>query len=206
MSQTNLIPPLRIERRILLLRGEKVILDSDLAELYGVPTKVLNQAVKRGIERFPEDFMFRLSAEESKLILRSQIVTSSGQKSGNTGQKPLNLRSQIVTTSGEYGGRRYRPYAFTEQGVAMLSSVLGSPRAVQVNIAIMRAFVQLRQMLSTHADLALKLAALEKNYDAQFRAVFDAIRELMDDTKPKRRRREIGFHTALAPARRTTRK
>ena len=192
----NLIPAQRIERRILLLRGEKVMLDSDLAELYGVPTKVLNQAVKRSVERFPEDFMFRLSVAESKLILRSQIVTSSGENTEKHVQKPRNLRSQIVTSSGEYGGRRYRPRAFTEQGVAMLSSVLRSERAVQVNIAIMRAFVQLRQILSTHADLARKLRALEGKYDAQFRAVFDAIRELMDDAKPVKRG-VMGFHTLM---------
>lgn len=168
-----LISAARIERRILLLRGEKVMLDSDLAELYGVETKALNQAIQRNLERFPGDFMFQLSAEESPMILRSQIVTSNGGR----------------------GGRRYRPYVFTEQGVAMLSSVLSSPRAVQVNIVIMRMFVQLRQMLATHADLAQKLAAVERKFDKQFRGVFDAIRELMNEKKmPKR---EIGFHAAV---------
>jgi len=143
------------------------MLDSDLAALYGVETKVLVQAVKRNIERFPEDFMFRLNKKEF-VILRSQIVTSS-----------------------DWGGRRYAPYAFTEQGVAMLSSVLHSQRAIQVNIEIMRAFIRLRQMLASHAELARKLDELEKKYDAQFKEVFEAIRQLMTPPEPKRR--PIGF-------------
>ena len=206
MSETSLIPAERIERRILLLRGQKVMLDFDLAELYEVPAKVLNQSVKRNVERFPEDFMFQLSREETLLVMRSQIVTSSDANPSKSTGAPTPMWSQTVTASTKKRRLSHPPYAFTEQGVAMLSSVLRSPRAVLVNIAIMRAFVQLRQMLTTNADLARKLAALEKNYDAQFRVVFDAIRELMDDTKPKQRRREIGFHTALAPARRTTRR
>lgn len=198
MSESNLIPAARIERRILLLRGQKVMLDFHLAELYDVPAKVLNQSVKRNVERFPADFMFQLSKEEALFVMRSQIVTSRLKSD----DKPLNskkiLRSQIVTSKPGpgSGGRRYLPFAFTEQGVAMLSSVLRSPRAVQVNIAIMRTFVQLRQMLATHADLARKLAALEAKYDAQFKVVFDAIRELMDDSKPVKRG-EMGFHTAI---------
>jgi len=151
-----------------LIRGERVILDADLATLYDVATKVLLQAVKRQIERFPPDFMFQLTKEEFD-ILRSQFVTSS-----------------------QWGGRRYPPFAFTEQGVAMLSSVLNSPRAIAVNIEIMRAFIMLRRMLASHADLARKLEALEKKYDAQFKVVFDAIRKLMASPEPKRRR--IGFH------------
>jgi hypothetical protein len=194
MSNAHLIPAERIERRILLLRGEKVMLDFDLAELYGVATKTLNQAVKRNLERFPADFMFPLSEEEALLIMRSQIVTSSGVSASKSTEPPPLLRSQIVTSSQKKRRSSHRPYAFTEQGVAMLSSVLRSPRAVQVNIAIMRTFVQLRQMLATHADLARKLAALEAKYDAQFKVVFDAIRELMREEKPSRR--EIGFHTA----------
>ena len=166
-SSQSLIPVERIERAILLIRGQKVMLDSDLADLYGVETKVLVQAVKRNLVRFPEDFMFQLSQEEFA-ILRSQIVTSS-----------------------DWGGRRYPPYAFTEQGVAMLSSVLRSQRAIQVNIEIMRAFIRLRKMLATHAELARKLDALEKKYDAQFKQVFDAIRQLMAPPEPKRR--TIGF-------------
>ena len=176
MSKINLIPVERIERRILLLRGQKVMLDFQLAELYEVETKALNQAVKRNIERFPSDFMFQLSEEEMKLVLRSQIVTLK--------------RGQHL---------KYSPFAFTEQGVAMLSSVLRSPRAVLVNIAIMRTFAQLRQMLASNADLARKLAALEDKYDEQFKVVFDAIRELMakpDPIRPKHGR-QIGFHSAL---------
>ena len=143
------------------------MLDADLAELYGVPTKALVQAVKRNSGRFPEDFMFQLNAEED-----------------------ANLRSQRVISS-SWGGRRTRSYAFTEQGVAMLSSVLRSERAIQVNVEIMRTFVRLRAILATHADLARKLAKLEKKYDAQFRVVFDAIRELMGP--PSKPTRPIGF-------------
>ncbi len=143
------------------------MLDVDLAELYNVETKVLNQAVKRNIERFPEDFMFQLSGEEFD-FLRSQSVTSS-----------------------QWGGRRYPPYAFSEQGVAMLSSVLRSKRAVLVNIAIMRAFIHLRQILSSHTELASKLNELEKRYDAQFKVVFEKIKKLMTPPEPKRKR--IGF-------------
>ena len=167
VNEKSLIPVERIEKAISLIRGQKVMLDADLAELYGVETKVLVQAVKRNIGRFPEDFMFQLNQEEFA-ILRSQFVTSSN-----------------------WGGRRYRPYAFTEQGVAMLSSVLRSQRAIQVNIEIMRAFIRLRQMLASHADLARKLDALEKKYDAQFRQVFEAIRRLMIPPEPKRR--PLGF-------------
>jgi len=172
----------RIERAILVIRGHKVLLDTDLAVLYGVETKALNRAVKRNVERFPADFMFQLTEEEAA-ALRRHYGTS------NTGNGSV-LRSQFGTSNGR-GGRRYLPYAFTEQGVAMLSSVLRSPRAVRVNIEIMRAFVLLRQMLQQNADLARKLASLEKKYDAQFKAVFDAIRQLMAPSeKPKRR---IGF-------------
>lgn len=168
MIQTILVE--KVERRIFLIRGHKVMLDSGLAELYGVKTEVLNQAVKRNHERFPEDFMFRLTTQET-----------------------ASLRSQFVISKEGRGGRRYLPYAFTEQGVAMLSGVLNSKRAVQVNITIMRAFVKLRRMLATHKDLARKLEELEGKYDAQFKAVFDAIRELMRPPEPSRRR--IGFHS-----------
>jgi hypothetical protein len=160
----------RIESRILVIRGQKVMLDASLAALYEVTTKALNQAVKRNLVRFPGDFMFQLAAGEATL-LRSQSVT-------------------LKTGRGRH--RKYQPYAFTEQGVAMLSSVLRSERAVLVNVEIMRAFVRLRRMLETHADLARKLAALERKYDAQFKSVFDAIRELMAPPEPKPRRR-IGF-------------
>jgi len=164
------IPIERITRAILLIRGQKVMLDEALAALYEVEVKVLNQAVKRNADHFPEDFMFQLTAEETA-FLRSQFVT-------------------LETGRGHH--RKYRPFAFTEQGVAMLSSVLRSKRAVRVNIEIMRAFVRLRQMLSSHADLARKLGALEKKYDAQFKVVFDAIRELMRPPEPPRKPR-IGF-------------
>jgi hypothetical protein len=178
----EIIPVERIESKIILIRGQKVMLDSDLAELYGVETKVLNQVVKRNINRFPKDFMFQLTVREVE-SLRCQFGTS-------------NMRSQIVTskTSEGRGGRRYLPYAFTEQGVAMLSSVLKSSRAVQVNIEIMRAFVRLRRMLASNAGLARKLNELERKYDAQFRVVFDAIRELMTPPEPEPPpRRRIGF-------------
>ena len=171
------MPSERIERAILLMRGQRVMLDADLAELYGVETKALNRAVQRNRTRFPADFMFRLTGKESE-HLRYQIGTSS-------------LRSQIATSRAGHGGRRYSPYAFTEQGVAMLSSVLRSERAVRVNIEIMRAFVKLRELLATHKDLARKLEALEQKYDTQFKVVFDAIRQLMTPPAPKAKR--IGF-------------
>ncbi len=167
IKNTPLIPVERIERSIMLIRGQKVMLSTDLAELYQVEPRVLVQAVKRNIARFPQDFMFQLTEEEYS-----------------------NLKSQFVISS--WGGvRRARPYAFTEQGVAMLSSILRSRRAIQVNIEIMRAFVRLRRMLASHADLARKLDALERKYDAQFKVVFDAIRELMKP--PESKKRPIGF-------------
>ena len=157
-----LIAMANIETKILLIRGQKVMLDADLAELYAVETKVLNRAVKHNIERFPNDFMFQLSTEEFD-NLRFQFGTSS-------------LKSQIGTS--RWGGRRYPPYAFTEQGVSMLSSVLRSSRAIEVNIAIMRTFVQLRQMLTSNAELSRKLVALEKNFDIKFKAIFEAIHQI----------------------------
>lgn len=181
-GSASLVPAERIESRIYLIRGEKVILDSDLAELYGVTTKALNQAVRRNRERFPADFMFQLRHEEF-----------------------VHLRSQIVTSSSNHGGRRHPPLAFTEQGVAMLSGLLNSPRAIAVNVAIMRTFVRLRQLIATSADLARKLAALEKKYDAQFKIVFDAIRELMSPVAPLRNR-EMGFHTGIESLRPKRRK
>lgn len=164
----DLVPPEWIENRILLLRGQKVMLSFDLARLYGVEPRVLVQAVKRHSERFPSDFMFQLAAQEVA-ILKSQFVTSS------------------------WGGmRRARPYAFTEQGVAMLSSVLNSSRAIQVNIAIMRTFARIREMLASHRDLVRKLDEMEKKYDKQFRVVFEALRELMHP--PEAPQKRIGFH------------
>lgn len=167
----SMVPVERIEKGILLVRGEKVLLDFDLAALYEVETRTLVQAVKRNAERFPEDFMFQLSQEELE-IWRSQFVMS------NPGAKM---------------GLRRPPYAFTEQGVAMLSSVLRSERAVAVNIEIMRTFVRLREMLASHEQLSRKLAALERKYDEQFKVVFDAIRQLMSPP-PTPAKRKIGFH------------
>ena len=158
---------LRIERSIRLIRGDKVILDEDLAELYGVVVKRLNEQVRRNITRFPADFMFQLTNQEFK-----------------------DLKSQFATSS-QWGGRRIPPYAFSEQGVAMLSSVLHSPRAVQVNIEIMRTFVRLLRLLASHADLAERLEELEQKYDAQFRVVFDAIRQMM--APEEKGRKSIGF-------------
>jgi hypothetical protein len=162
-----LIPVEVIERKIYFIRGHKVMLDRDLAELYGVPTKRLNEQVRRNEKRFPHDFMFQLSVEEAE-FLRSQNATS------------------------RWGGRRYAPYVFTEQGVAMLSTVLNSDRAIEVNIQVMRTFVKLREMIASHKDLAGRLDELEKKYDAQFRVVFEAIRQLMIPPEPKKKRR-IGF-------------
>ena len=196
MSNTSLIPAERIERRILLLRGQKVMLDFHLAELYEVETRSLNQAVKRNIERFPEDFMFQLSEEETQELLRSQIVILNAESGGISSENPGSLRSQRVTLKrGEH--LKYSPYAFTEQGVAMLSGVLRSPRAVAVNIAVIRTFVKLRQMLSENTELARRLDALERKFDKQFKVVFDTIRELMKPITPAEARREIGFHTLM---------
>ena len=157
----------QIESRIFLIRGQKVMLDADLAELYGVETRRLNEQVSRNSERFPEDFMFQLTDEEF-----------------------ANLKSQFATSS--WGGRRKLPYAFTEHGAIMSASVLNSPRAVEASVQVVRAFVRLRQMLSSNAELSRKLATLEKKYDIQFKAVFVAIRELMTPLEPKKKR-PIGF-------------
>ena len=187
----GMVPIDTIAQSILLLRGHKIILDSVLAGLYGVETRALIQAVNRNLNRFPEDFMFRLTTEETE-YLRSQIVILKKRQGERISANiPENLRSQFVI-SNQRGGRRYLPYAFTEQGVAMLSSVLRSDRAVQVNIEIMRAFVRLRQMLAGHKELARKLENLEKKYDSQFKVVFDAIRQLMEPSASKKKR-PIGF-------------
>ena len=167
-------PPCGVEQIthwIHLIRGQKVMVDADLAELYGVPTKAFNQAVKRNQSRFPRDFMFQLTAAEAR-----------------------GLRSQTVTSNASRGGRRYRPFAFTQEGVAMLSSVLKSDRAVQVNIAIMRAFVSLREMAASYTNLARKLAELEgrcDTHDANIKLVFDTLKKLIH--APAQRRRQIGF-------------
>ncbi len=165
------IPHERIENKIYLIRGMKVMLDRDLAELYGVPTGRLNEQVRRNNKRFPEDFMFQLTnSEVSALISQFAISKNKGR-----------------------GGLRKLPLVFTEQGVAMLSSVLNSDRAIEVNIAIMRAFVKLRELMLTHKDLARKLEQLEEKYDSQFQVVFEAIRELMTPS-PEPAKRKIGFH------------
>jgi len=162
------VPEERIAGKIYLIRGIKVMLDRDLAELYRVETKALKQAVRRNIDRFPDDFMFEFTREEF-----------------------CNWRSQFVTSKSDRMGLRHKPMAFTEQGVAMLSSVLNSKRAIQVNIQIMRAFTRLRQMLSTHEELKKKIENMEKKYDENFRVVFEAIKQLLEtEARPKRR---IGF-------------
>lgn len=175
MSENTLIPVERVEQAIYLIRGHKVMLDRDLAALYGVETRVLNQAVKRNTERFPDDFMFELTRDEIMRI--SQFVTSSEDADIKYSKRVL---------------------GFTEQGVAMLSGVLKSPRAIEVNIAIMRTFVKLRQMLESSEELSRKLAKLESKYDEQFRLVFEAIRELMIPPEPKKN--PIGFHVNEEPA------
>jgi hypothetical protein len=167
--ETALVPAEKIAAVIRVLRGQRVILDSDLAALYGVETRALNQAAKRNRERFPEAFMFQLTAEEQDL-LRSQIVISKGK-----------------------GGRRFRPFAFTEHGVLMAANVLNSALAVSMSVQIVETFVRMRQILGSYSDLARKLAAMEKRYDSQFKVVFDAIRQLMTPPEPKRK--TIGFQT-----------
>ena len=172
---SSLIPAERIERAILFLRGQKVMLDADLASLYGVDTGQLVRAVKRNLDRFPGDFAFQLTRKEL-----------------------TNLKCQIGTSSSGWGGRRTLPWPFTEQGVAMLSSVLRSPQAAVVNIEIMRAFVRLREMIGTHADLARRLDELERRFrghDEQFVVVFDAIRQLM--APPQTPPSELGYHTLI---------
>ena len=166
MKNNSLVPLETLMNKIIFVRSSKVMLDSDLAQLYNVETKQLKRAVRRNIERFPDDFMFELTFEEYE-----------------------SLRSQFGTSS--WGGRRYLPFVFTEQGIAMLSSVLQSNRAIKVNIAIMRAFVKLRKLLQTNEDLNQKLLEMDKKYDKQFQIVFQVLRELME--KPDEPRKEIGF-------------
>lgn len=166
--ERSIIPQQIIESKILFIRGKKVMLDRDLAILYGVETRILNQAVKRNIKRFPEDFMFQLTKEEME-----------------------DWKSQFVISNKDRMGLRKKPYAFTENGVAMLSSVLNSERAITVNIQIMRTFTKIREMLVSNTKLARKIEALEKKYDTQFKVVFDAIRQLM--SPPETKRKKIGF-------------
>ena len=168
MEKKGLVPQEIIESKILLLRGKKVMLDRDLGVLYGVETKALKQAVKRNLKRFPDDFMFQLTEEEARELLRSQNVTLK--------------RGQHF---------KYLPYVFTENGVAMLSSVLSSEQAILVNIQIMRTFTRIREILANHGELKLKIEEMEKKYDGQFRVVFEAIRQLM--APPVKPRKKIGF-------------
>lgn len=190
MESSNLsVPDEIIQAKIFFLRGKKVIFDKDLAILYGVETKKLNQAVKRNIKRFPEDFMFQLNEQEMK-IWKFQNTNLSSEMLLKGFPKPNKLRSQFVTSK---GGRTYRPFVFTEQGVAMLSSVLNSERAIQVNIQIMRTFTKLREMLATNKELREKIEKLEQKYDNRFKIIFKVIKQLLEtEEKPKRR---IGFKT-----------
>ncbi len=171
-KSVSLIPVQRIEKSILLIREQRVILDEDLAALYGVPTKRLNEQMKRNRERFPADFVFQLSKEEF-----------------------VNLKSHFATAS--WGGRRSPPYAFTEHGALMAANVLKSQRAIETSILVVRTFTRLREMLASHKDLARKLAALERNYDAQFKIVFDAVRKLMEPPPEPKKKRRIGFRTGV---------
>lgn len=168
MNNESLIPIERIERKIYVIRGERVMLDSDLAEIYGVETKMFNRAVKRNLKRFPEDFMFQLTAEEDE-----------------------SLRFQIGTSKKSRGGRRYLPYVFTEHGALMAANILNSERAVEASVQVIRAFVKLRQILLSNAELARKVDEIEKKYDANFKIVFDAIRKLM--MPPDKPKQAIGF-------------
>jgi len=168
MSLQQTIPEEIIQRKIFIVRGKKVMFDKDLAKLYGVTTKALIQAVKRNAQRFPEDFMYQLTRQEF-MALKSQFVTSKGR-----------------------GGTRKLPFAFTEHGILMLSSVLNSERAIHVNIQIMRAFVKLRELMASHTELRNKIKSMEKKFDRQFQIVFDAIKRLLEP--PKKPKRSIGFH------------
>ncbi len=186
-TQDIIIPSEIIEKSILLIRGEKVILDSVLADMYSVELRTLIQAVKRNKDRFPEDFVFNLSQDEIHLI--------NNYKYNKTEQNQIdaNLRSQFVISS-LHGGRRYAPYVFTEQGVAMLSCVLRSKTAVKVNVEIMRTFVRLRKLILSNQELSIKLDSMESKYDTQFKVVFDAIRELMSPLRTTKKNK-IGFGT-----------
>ncbi len=186
-SSRYLIPIERIDNAILEIRGHKVILSHDLAALYGVPTKVFNQAVKRNADRFPADFMFQLTQEETR-ALRSQSVTSNEAGS----------RSQSVTLDVKpgRGGPRYRPYAFSEHGAVMAATILNTPRAIEVSVFVVRAFVRLSRVAANYRQLALRLAELEAKFashDKNFRVVFDALRKLMQPSEPEPRKRHIGF-------------
>jgi len=165
----SVVPVEAIERKILLIRGRKVMLDSDLAKLYGVPTFRFNEQVRRNLKRFPEDFMFQLTKDEHRSLISQFAISKIGR-----------------------GGRRFLPYVFTEHGALMAANVLKSEKAIEASIYVVRAFAKLREMIASHKDLARRLAELEKKYDSQFKVVFDAIRQLMEPLPSKPRR--IGFH------------
>ncbi len=196
-----ILKPENLARFVFFIRGEKVMLDSDLAILYGVEARALNQAVARNRKRFPADFMFQLTQREYESLRSQTVISKEGGSIEHLSQSVMSsperwderLRSQIVTSKKGRGGRRYRPNAFTEQGVAMLSSVLRSTRAVEVNIAIMRTFVQLRKLMDANRDLARKIEALEKKYDERFAIVFEAIKQLIAPPAPPKK--QIGFHS-----------
>lgn len=201
-----IIPDERIVGKIYYLRGKKVMFDRDLAELYGVTTGNLNKAARRNIKRFPADFMFQLNKQEADIFLRFHFGTldmenlkfqngiSSSRSQFVTSYKNTNLKSQIVTSS--WGGRRKLPYVFTEQGVAMLSSVLSSDRAIQVNIQIMRTFTKLREMLMTHKELREKIEKMERKYDQRFKVVFDVIKRFLKTDPKNSDTRVVGFKDA----------
>ena len=194
-----IIPVDQVQARILIIRGQRVIMDSDLAKLYGVPTKRLNQQVSRNTDRFPDDFVFQLTADEAA-TLRLQSATSNPKSA---------LRSQSATSNAR-GGRRYKPYAFTEHGAIMAANVLNSREAVRASVFVVRAFVKLRELLSTHVQLAAKLDELERklqNHDDQIASIVDAIRELMEETADDPPKPPIGFQTeALGPPKQLTRR
>ena len=184
MQEVEIIDDEMVENKIFMIRGQKVLVDSDLARLYGAPTSRLNEQVKRNIKRFPNDFMFQPTKMEAD-ILMSQFAISSKKN----GESKLNKLSQNVIS--RWGGTRKLPYVFTEQGVAMLSTVLNSERAILVNIAIMRTFVNIRKFVSTYEGLAMKIAELEKKYDKKIGKIFEILRQL---TKPENNKKEeIGF-------------
>lgn len=200
-KRTGTLPVEQITRSILAFRGHRVLLDSELAELYGVPTKALNQAVKRNIERFPKDFMFRLSRAEARALMRSQFVTASqGPRPPSGTASKMPMRSQFVTASRARRNQRFAPYVFTEHGSIMAATILNSPCAVEMSIYVVRAFVQLRELLASNKQLARRLAEMQKSigrkfgsYDQMLRGILDTLRELQ-----KTESRPIGF-TATIP-------
>lgn len=190
-STANIIPAERIQSRIIVLRGQRVLLDADLAAIYEVPTKRLIEQMKRNAEKFPEDFVFQLTREEHAKLSRSENQPVDAQEDSN-------LRSQNATSSSGYGGRRYPPYAFTEHGAIQAASILKSPVATQMSIAVVRAFVALRQLMVNHKALSAKLAELDARvgaHDEQLAAIVEAIRQLAEPVPATANDRKIGFHS-----------